>query len=1149
MAPKIKDVLRANPRFARSVNLERDFRDPLALDGYHITAHAKAHFARLGAGLAPHSTQRAWRITGDYGCGKSSFALAIAHLLSGRNEHMERLGTLADWRALRLRHRPELLPVLVTGSREPLATALLRGLGKALEAIVTRGLQPPILRRIATTLHRSSRMETTDLEFFAILAGVQDYLRQAKKGSGVLLVIDELGKFLEFAAMNPDRQDVYLLQRLAEAAAGSGEQPFLVVGILHQGFNAYSEQLSPTAQREWEKIAGRFDELLFHQPLEQTVSLISQALGVRQRDLPTSIADRARTEMRNAVEHNWYGPGVSSQGLRSNAAGLFPLHPITVPVLTGLLSRFGQNERSLLGFLFSTEPFGLMSFADRLLAPGDSYRLDTLYDYARTTLGHRLNVQGYRSHWSQIDSLISSFSTSNPLELRVLKAVGVLNLLDADALRATRDSICLALESGTVTVQEVDDTINALKARHVLYDRGAASGFCLWPHTSVNLELAQDRAAVAVGTPQRVAPLLTARLETRPMVARRHYIQTGNLRYFNVTYRSVGDLTDPMPAASDAADGAIVIFLCETVEEHAQALKDACREVFRRPDVVVAVSKPLQGMLPLVLEATRWRWIAQNTPELNSDHYAAAEVSRQIYAAERRRDARVQEHLGLRHFSGPTVLQWYYCGQLTKIAGARELLSRLSEICDVVYAEAPLIKNELVNRRQLSSAAAAARMRLVERAFSSAAEPCLGMDPDKAPPEMSMYLSVLKASGLHRKVGDAYRFSEPPPGDPCRVRPALARMLDVLRSRQDSRVSVSDLLDELRRPPFGVRDGIGLLLLTVVAQLHENDLAFYEDGAFLSQITGAEMHRLVKAPGGFEIQYCRVAGVRGVLFEHLAHSLLPERAAGGQANVLEVVRPLCVFAAGLPAFTQRTQRLSATARAVRSALVAAKEPGPLLFEELPRACGFEPFGTSTRSPERERAAAFVGVLKAAYEELKTAYGNLLAAMRATLALTFERETDTRSALQAAAGPLVANVNDPVLRALCLRFVDDKLGDTAWLESIGSLVREKPPAKWVDADVDHFAEQLGHLARRFRRVESLNFPAVGRRSATALRVVITKPDGSEFDHVFDVSSHDEQAVRELEARLLPLLRAGKGRVGVAAATRAVWKELARHEAEN
>lgn len=54
----------------------------------------------------------------------------------------------------------------------------------------------------------------------------------------MLLILDEVGKLLEFAAQNPDEQDAYFLQQLGDMAARSGREPLVVVCLLHQGFNA-----------------------------------------------------------------------------------------------------------------------------------------------------------------------------------------------------------------------------------------------------------------------------------------------------------------------------------------------------------------------------------------------------------------------------------------------------------------------------------------------------------------------------------------------------------------------------------------------------------------------------------------------------------------------------------------------------------------------------------------------------------------------------------------------------------------------------------------------------------------------------------------------------------------------------------------------
>src|SRR6266566_1103234 len=82
---KIADVINIQRRYLRSAHLQRDFQDPAALDGYIVTPAIKANFDRIRRGILPGSGQRAWRVTGDYGSGKSSFALLLANLFARRD--------------------------------------------------------------------------------------------------------------------------------------------------------------------------------------------------------------------------------------------------------------------------------------------------------------------------------------------------------------------------------------------------------------------------------------------------------------------------------------------------------------------------------------------------------------------------------------------------------------------------------------------------------------------------------------------------------------------------------------------------------------------------------------------------------------------------------------------------------------------------------------------------------------------------------------------------------------------------------------------------------------------------------------------------------------------------------------------------------
>ena len=62
---RIADYIHIQRRFLRSAHLERDFRDPPALDGYAVTPQIQQSLDRIVTGLDDKSGQRAWRITGD----------------------------------------------------------------------------------------------------------------------------------------------------------------------------------------------------------------------------------------------------------------------------------------------------------------------------------------------------------------------------------------------------------------------------------------------------------------------------------------------------------------------------------------------------------------------------------------------------------------------------------------------------------------------------------------------------------------------------------------------------------------------------------------------------------------------------------------------------------------------------------------------------------------------------------------------------------------------------------------------------------------------------------------------------------------------------------------------------------------------------
>jgi hypothetical protein len=1148
---KIAELFNIQGRFLRSANLERDFRDPTALQGYVVTPYIQSNLDRISSGLAQESGQRAWRITGDYGSGKSSFALLLAHLFAGRDSNIPpQLRRSIDLASVK-RSKPCYLPILITGSREPLATMVIRALERTLEALPDKRSKPAILGRIKRCLSFGSS-QLTDAEAVQIVLDANTEVIAKQKAKGLLIILDELGKFLEYAALHPERQDVFFLQQLAEASTRSGKEPLFVISLLHQGFSAYASQLSQSGQKEWEKIAGRFEELVFDQPLDQVVHLVSAALNISHKKCPRGLDSKAKAAMREVLDLGWYGTAPPITSLIQGATSLYPLHPTVVPILVRLFSRFGQNERSLFSFLLSNEPFGLQTFAQRSANPETFYRIQDLYDYAASNFGHRLSVQSYRNHWNHIDSLVRSFPSATDAEIGILKTVGLLNLINSPELVPSEDSLTLAVSDGSALSKEVVRTaLRRLgKETSILYSRGRLGGYCLWSHTSINLDAAYDEAGRSVVQSRRVAARIKERLDARPIVARRHYIKTGNLRHFEVVYCNLLEMEQVAKSPLGQADARILIPLCETAEE-AQAATEFARAFQNAPETLIGLTEPLTNLEKLVYEVERWSWVQANTPELKDDRYAREEVTRQLASASQTLEKRVQHYAGLRQVSGSGAasMKWFRGGKEIRVESGKAFLSLLSDLCDQLYPNAPTIQNELVNRHSLSSAAASARMRLIEGMFDSGDKPLLGMDPAKKPPEMSMYLSVLLKSRLHVGSPDgAWILQEPSAADdPCHLLPGISKILELLESNPDSRISVAKIFDILRRSPYGIRDGILPILLVVILLQHQHEIALYENGTFLSHVDREEILRLTKAPQIFELQFCKVHGVRRTLFDKLIGMLGVSAKAKSKGEVLDIVRPLCVFIAELPEYTRVTKKLTPDARAVRDSILKAREPGTLLFKDLPVALGLEPFASENNSKvSAERTQEFVIKLKAALDELRMVYPLLKDRIRERLAMAFDVGKSSasfqtlRDSLSERCESLVVNIRDIELKAFCLRLIDSHLPESDWLESVGSYVANTPPLRWKDDDEIAFEEKLKPLVQKLLRVESVNFsPGKKASNRTATRVVITTRDGSEQDKVVHLNFDEEQEVKLLEESVGRLLNPND-RISITAMSRVMWR---------
>lgn len=1071
----IKDSLSIENRYVRSVNIERDLDDPHALDGYLLTEQVCQALSRLINGLAATSTQRAWRLTGAYGGGKSALGLFLAAVLRQRPDRRSALGKLLDAQAPTVlaaaRNLPDYEVVVITGARTDASIAVASALTDLLARRRATATQKKILSALASFVSARNTGEASANEVVRLLLDTNSYLASgAGARGGLLLLVDEMGRFLEYAADETTGIDASFFQALAEACGGAPKgAPLAVIGILHQRFEDYLEaRRDRRAGVEWSKVAERFEDIAFLPSFEGTCQLMARAIKAEPDALRRSGVGKQVARLYADAERAGLLPaGVMTAVDRDS---VYPFHPSALIAVTTLFRRFGQNERSALSFLLSSEPFALQDFVSRRdLVPGALYRVEDVCDWLLAQGGLRTVDNDRLKRWALMQDVLRSAPVFTTLEIRCLKTVGLLNLLEPQpGLSVSREAVCFAVADAFDDV-ETTKTLQKLVEKGLLYIRPATQEYCLWPQSSVDVAEELRRVRELSPPVTRLGSIIAQLPHARPVVAHRHYLESGTLR------AALVDLVDSSEALRKGyeipghADGAIVVVPCypgDDIKAIADRLKTLSADM--PASVLVTLRRVSEEELDIATELLAWRQLERECEALRVDAYARNEVKQAIHRLTdsltlRLADLRVP---GQRHQSE----EWYQGGKELSITDTRQLNRTLSEMFSAVYSASPRLRNELVNRASISTAAAAARQKLMERMFTHATVENLGIE--QTPPEKAIYLSVLKNTGLHAQHGDHWAFVVPEADSSWHAAwTELGRLLDA-----DGLLTVADVLAHFRKAPFGMRESVTILMFGAFLNVYRNTLILRERGTYLTAIESSHVARLIKRPESFEVHMARgresvpelVAVYAGVFERSLGVTLV-------NPTVSEVTRTLFRWYLGLSEFVLNSTTLDQRHRASLALLGKAGDPIELLTVGLPLALGL----TKSAQPYVVDTPAAAKKLGQTVEAFVRAAGTRLDVLRAELSRTLAEEVGVTDPAQVrphviavAAAVEEGELVDYALRAFIQRTCDPARDERQWLDSLASLLGGRAIETWRDDTAMRFRLELRRVVVLLNRVIGL-----------------------------------------------------------------------------
>ena len=1125
---RLSEMVEIAPRYTRSVNLERDFEEASAVAGYIITASGSDFLRRIQRVLTGQPAPRAWSITGPYGTGKSAFALFLVNLLSGlrapgseesqkilKASSPELASDLLDQRKADSIRTAGFVPILVSGTASPITPCLLESTLRDITRFTKKLNRIPALQAVQRQLKGIRRGESVHPSaIVTVMKQLTDQLRKAENCQGIVIVADELGKFLEFAAHRPEENDVFLLQALAEGTVSNGKPDFLLVTILHQAFEQYAVGLRPAARNEWAKVQGRFEDVVFQDPPEETLRVLSNAILQEPHSLTTSYKKQAAALANVIFDLGCAPSSLSRSQFCALIGGCAPLHPVSALVLARLCRKFGQHQRSLFSFLTSRNSNGFSNFIEREISGGTLpfFSLSRLYDYTADSLGSGLSIGEAGTRWAEITAALETHRDLSSQESEAVKTIGLLSAIGPYG--ELKPSLkLLQVVFGSTDTRKICES---LQKRSVLVYRKHSSSFALWQGSDIDIDERLNDAARRVSSSGSLATRISSIHAVRPIVAKRHSFATGTLRYFKIRFTDVSSFTR-MLERDNEADGIVLYALPNTAEEAQELARLAMRSEARdRVDVLVALPKSVDALAASFRELELLRWVQANTPGLEGDPVARKELRARLHAAERALTFELGQLFAPAASSSTT---WFHRGIEQPVLSSRGLSQLISDICDDVYCNTPKIKNELLNRRALSSAAAKARRNLIQAMIMNADKPNLGISG--YPPELSMYRSLLETNGLHRS-NDGYFLAAPFTNSSLSA--AWGAIEQFFKESELQKRCVYELFTNLQLPPFGMKLGVVPVLFCAAAIVHDTEIALYEAGAFVPEVTVDVFERLLKSPETFELRSYRVEGVRKEVFSEYAKLL--GAVSTDSNNLVAIIKPLYRFFNRLQDYTKRTASLSNRAVAIREALLAARDPDQVLFHDLPIACGVEPFDVSKARPGEVRQ--FFHELQAGFLELQKCYDDLLYRLHQLLFQAFDvKGDDARTRLQERAAAVTDYAIEPRMKAFIMHLCADDLEDVPWIEAVGSLLAGKPPKLWNDADRARYEVSVAELSRSLRHIEALVFeisrPDTSKEpAAEVFRIGVTDRHSKELEAVVKVSSKDldtmTNAIHELEGVL-------------------------------
>lgn len=939
---------------------------------------------------------RSFNIVGTYGTGKSSFLLAFEQSMLDRKRYFE--------------------PNFISNSK--------------IEFIKIIGSYSSIIEQFADTFNVLSNKNKQE----NILSEIYNRYHSVGMGNRILfLVIDEFGKFLEYASKNNPENELYFIQQLAEFC-NNPKHNIVLISTVHQSLESYAYSLSPTQRQEWTKVKGRFREITFNEPVEQLLYLAAEHIAEKYRNNASN--EIIKKCLKLTTETKAFN--FNKDFLNDIASKLYPLDILSANVLTLSLQRYGQNERSLFSFLESTDRTGLTKFNS---LDNPFYNLTCVYDYLNLnfysflTSKYNPDFSSWGSIRSALEEVERRFDAAINDYSKAVKTIGLLNIFSAKGADLGEYFLLNYLQIAC-GVEDASNVIKNLEAKNIIRYRKHSNKYILFEGTDLDIQTALIEAGNKLSDVTDITTLLNKHIEFNPVFAKQYSFETGTPRYFEFKISDYPIQNKP----EKEIDGFInLIFNSKLKVEDIQKVSESQKEA-----IIYSFFKNSEEIKNALFEIEK---IQKVLDENKDDKVAKRELENIVESQIRLLNHYVSESM----YADSAEVIWFFNGNEKTITDKKDFNKLLSQVCSIVYHSTPIFKNELVNKHKISSSIHTAKKSYFKALVNNWDKENLGFEDSKFPPEKTIYLSLLKENGISSiressldmvSVDNTSSFHK-----------LWRASEDFLESAKSEQVKISEFVELLCKRPFKLKQGFIDFWVPTFLFLKRDDFAIFNSESYIPNLSEENLELIAKYPEKYSIKTFDIEGVKLDIFNSYRKFLNQTTQQKFDNNsFIETIKPFIVFYKQLPEYTKNTKRLSLAALKIRQAILTSQDPEDTFFESFPNALGLT---LNTLQNNQSELQNYTNNLQDAVRELRTAYDELLNRFEEFICSEFVGKSVTFEDYKANLQKRFTKLKKHMLLSNQKSFVqriDSPLDDKkAWLNSIAQAIIGRTMEMFSDED--------------------------------------------------------------------------------------------------